>query len=246
MTLELLILVTGTFLLAGFVKGVIGLGLPTVSLALLSVALGLPSAVQLMLAPSLVTNLWQALRGRAFWNLCRRFWPLLVASFVGTWVTYGSLLISHPRRMTALLGAILVLYAANGLRNFLKLPQIRHEAIWSPMVGFVTGLLTGATGSMVLPFVPYLNALDLKRDTIVQMMGIFFTVSTLAMGVAIADHSRFQGDLVRVSVLAILPALLGMQGGQMLRARLSERAFRQCLFMGLFLVGVGLVAKGMA
>ena len=71
--------------------------------------------------------------------------------------------------MTALLGGVLILYAVNGLRNFLEIPRIRHEAIASPIVG----LVTGATGSMVLPFVPYLNALALSRDAIVQMMGIF-------------------------------------------------------------------------
>ena len=49
-----------TFLLAGLVKGVIGLGLPTVSLAILTVALDLPSAMVLLLVPSfqyfLITN----------------------------------------------------------------------------------------------------------------------------------------------------------------------------------------------
>ena len=58
-----LILVGLTFVLAGGVKGVIGLGLPTVSLAILTATLGLHSAMALLVAPSLVINVWQALVG---------------------------------------------------------------------------------------------------------------------------------------------------------------------------------------
>ena len=66
------------------------------------------------------------------------------------------------------------------------------------------------------------------------------------MSVAIADHSQFNVDLVKASLLAILPAVIGMHGGQLFRTRLSEQTFRRCLFVGLLLVGVGLIAKGMA
>ena len=61
-----LALVAGVLLLAGTVKGVVGLGLPTVTLALLTATTGLEAAVAVMLLPSLVTNLWQALAGGGF------------------------------------------------------------------------------------------------------------------------------------------------------------------------------------
>ena len=59
----LLALVAATFLLAGAVKGVIGMGLPTVSLAILTATVGLHAAMALMVVPSFVTNLWQAMVG---------------------------------------------------------------------------------------------------------------------------------------------------------------------------------------
>ena len=78
-TTETLLIVGGTFLVAGFVKGVIGLGVPTVSLALLTVTLGMKTAMALLLLPSLVTNLWQAFAGDAFLAIVRRTWSLLLA-----------------------------------------------------------------------------------------------------------------------------------------------------------------------
>src|SRR5690606_13714915 len=74
----LLAAIAGTFVLAGLVKGVIGFGLPTVAVALLTLTIGLKDAMALMLVPSLVTNLWQALAGGRLWTILRRFWALFL------------------------------------------------------------------------------------------------------------------------------------------------------------------------
>ena len=65
-TFEVVAIVCATFLFAGWVKGVVGLGLPTIALALLAATVGLKEAIALMLIPSMVTNLWQGLAGGAF------------------------------------------------------------------------------------------------------------------------------------------------------------------------------------
>jgi uncharacterized membrane protein YfcA len=101
---EILLLAAGAFFVAGFVKGVIGLGLPTVSLALLSLGMALPAAVQIMVVPTLVTNVWQALIGDGFGRLVRRFRVLLLATAAGVWIGYVVLFRNHPKLMTAVLG----------------------------------------------------------------------------------------------------------------------------------------------
>ena len=69
------IAILGTFLVAGLVKGVIGLGLPSISLAVLTVVTNLPSSMALLLVPSLVTNIWQAVRGGKIRVILIRLWP---------------------------------------------------------------------------------------------------------------------------------------------------------------------------
>ena len=71
---NLLIMVSVVFCLAGFVKGMVGLGLPTVSLGLLSIIVDLPTAMALLVIPSLATNVWQALAGGQIGALWRRLW----------------------------------------------------------------------------------------------------------------------------------------------------------------------------
>ena len=246
MTNELIVLVLAIFLLAGMVKGVIGLGLPTVSLAALTVAVDLPAAVALMVVPSAVTNIWQGLDGRHFRELIRRFRLMLLASVVGVWFSYGLLLAANPKAMTALLGVVLIVYAAISLRRPRPTPWPGQERFVSPLVGLVTGGLAGATGSLVMPIVAYLQTLNLERDAFVQMMGISFAVSTCTIGLAIVEHGGYDRQLALLSVAALIPAILGMKIGQRVRRRLSEHVFRNTLLIGLLIIGIRLVWKGVS
>ena len=72
--------VVGAFFIAGAVKGVIGLGLPTVSLGLLAAALDLQTAMALLVVPSFVTNLWQSVVGGNAKAILSRLWPFLAAA----------------------------------------------------------------------------------------------------------------------------------------------------------------------
>ena len=111
----LLATVVAVFVLAGTVKGVIGLGLPTVSLGLLTAALDLTSAMALMIVPSLVTNLWQGAVGGHARVILTGYWPFLALATATIWL--GALALGHvdPALLSALLGAVLAAYAAIGL-----------------------------------------------------------------------------------------------------------------------------------
>ena len=97
--------IAGTFLLAGTVKGVIGLGLPTVSLALLTVAIDLPHAMALLLVPSFITNLWQAAVGGNGGAILRRLWPFLLMATGTVWLGATALTRVDLSLLSALLGA---------------------------------------------------------------------------------------------------------------------------------------------
>ena len=105
------LLVMATFLLAGTVKGLIGLGLPTVSLAILTLATDLPTAMVLLLVPSFATNLWQASMGGNAALLCRRLWPFLLPAALSVWIGALALQRIDLALLSALLGTLLVVYA---------------------------------------------------------------------------------------------------------------------------------------
>lgn len=231
------VLVAAVFGLAGAVKGVVGLGLPTVSLGLLTLAVGLPEAIALMLVPSFVTNVWQGMSGGALAPILGRIWPLLLAAAVGTVATAGAISVHDPRTLTALLRFVLVVYALAAL----IMPPFRVPEDWEawsgPLVGTVNGILTGLTGSFVVPATMYLQALGLSRDMLVQSMGLVYAVSTIALLLALAAHDVFEARHGVASTLAVIPALGGMIAGQRLRARLSEAVFRRVFLLSVLGLG---------
>jgi uncharacterized membrane protein YfcA len=239
--------IAATFTLAGFVKGVIGLGLPTIAMGLLGSLMAPAAAAALLIMPSIVTNIWQMAGGRGLAPLLRRLWPMLAGVCVGSWAGAGLLTGSNTGTAMTGLGTALLAYAAIGLMPW-KLPRIppRHEPWAGPLVGTATGLVTGATGVFVIPAVPYLGALGLSRDELVQALGISFTVSTLALALALGTAGVFSTGLAWGSLVALLPALIGMGLGNALRRRVSPETFRRWFFLGLLALGVQLLARGLA
>ena len=83
LALHELALAGAIFILAGAVKGIAGFGFPAVSIGLLVLFRPLPEGMALILAPTLLTNLWQALSGPHLKPLLRRLWGLFLGSTLG-------------------------------------------------------------------------------------------------------------------------------------------------------------------
>ncbi len=240
---HIILSVAGTFLLAGAVKGVIGLGLPTVSLALLTVAFDLPSAMALLLAPSFVTNLWQAMVGGNGKAILLRLWPFLVMATVTVWIGAAALTRVDPSLLTTLLGMLLATYAIVNLGGIRLTIPARHEAWAGPLMGSANGVLTGMTGSFVVPGVMFLQAIGLSRDMLIQAMGMLFTASTVALAFALQKSNLLTVDQGILSVGAVLPAIAGMILGQRVRKMLPEPLFRKVFFIALLALGVYIIAS---
>ncbi|MDM0018685.1 sulfite exporter TauE/SafE family protein [Variovorax saccharolyticus] len=237
--------VSAVFVLAGVVKGVIGLGLPTLSMALLAVWMPPATAAALLIVPSLVTNLWQLRPWAGVRVLLRRLAGMQLGigagTLLGAWC-FGAA--SAPGAMLAL-GLALSGYAAWGLLGRpLALPA-RHEAWLGPVAGALTGAITALTGVFVLPAVVYLQALGLSRDQLIQAMGLSFTSSTIALGIALAGQGGYSAPWAGASLAMLVPALAGMSLGQHLRQRLPLAVFRRCFFLGLALLGLYMAGREM-
>jgi uncharacterized membrane protein YfcA len=236
-------LVSLTFVVAGIVKGATGMGLPTVAMGVLGAFMLPVQAAALLLLPSFITNIWQLLAGPRFHALVKRFWLMMAGVVAGTLVAASLIAGGAANWAITGLGIALMLYAAVGLfaRKF-SVPS-RIEGRLSPLVGLVTGLVTGGTGVFVIPAVPYLQSLDLSKEELVQALGLSFTVSTIALAAGLArEHALVIGD-IRNSLFAVAPALLGMWIGQGIRRRVSQTTFRRWFFICLLGLGLELLVR---
>lgn len=242
-TIETVAVVALTFLVAGFVKGVVGLGLPTVALAALTATLGLHPAMALVLAPSLATNLLQATSGGHGRAVVRRLWPYLFAAAAGIWLGVQILVVSDAALLSKLLGVMIVIYSLLSLAHFRPSIPSSLEAWIAPPLGVVNGLLTGLTGAFVVPSVFYLQALGMERNFLVQAMGTMFLFSTVCMTLALGGQAFLTVDLALLSSAAVIPAMGGMVIGRRLSRRLSEAMFKKLLFAALLLLGLYILAR---
>jgi hypothetical protein len=233
------------FVLAGVVKGVAGMGLPTVSMGVLGAFMPPVSATSLLLVPSFVTNVWQLVIGSDFRALIVRLWTMMAGILIGTILGVRLLTGADTRWTTVGLGIALAAYALYSLlARPLSVPK-RSEAWLSPVIGLVTGLISGATGVFTIPAVPYLQGLDLGKDDLIQALGLSFTVSTIALAIGLVGHGAFNlGDLT-LSALAILPALLGMWLGTIIRGKISAKTFRIGFLFCLGVLGVELAGRAL-
>jgi uncharacterized membrane protein YfcA len=246
MTHSSIALVIVIFFAAGMVKGITGMGLPTIAMGLLGTVMPPAAAASLLIVPSFVTNVWQLLAGTGLRGLLRRLWPMLLGIVFGTVAGSSGLTAGEASWTQPALGAVLILYAAASLLAWQPLVPARLEAWLSPVVGLATGLVTGATGIFVVPAVPYLQALDLPKDELVQALGLSFTTSTMALAFGLTWNGSFELGSSAVSGLAVLPALLGMAVGGRIRGRIDLPSFRRWFLLGLLLLGLQFVMRPLA
>ncbi len=243
---ESLVLIAGVFLLAGWVKGVVGMGLPTVAMGALGLIMAPVQAAALLVVPSLVTNVWQFVAGPAKRIVMRRLASMMIFVCAGTAIGIQFLTSGSTRWPSVALGAVLTAYALLAL----LLPKLavspRSERRLSPIVGAITGILTGATGIFAVPAVPYLSALKLGKDELVQALGLSFTVSTVALAVALGASGSYPRGVLLASLVAVVPALIGMFVGQRTRDRIDPETFRRWFLIAMALVGIYMVVKGLA
>lgn len=234
-------IVFGAFTVAGVVKGLAGFGLPTVTLGLLALIRPLPEAMALMLVPTLATNIWQSLVGPALLPVLRRLWLFLVAAVIGTFVGAGILARSDAQLLSGLLGALLIASAALALAGLpMPVPGRGQERWLSPLVGGTAGVLTGMTGSFLMPAAPYLAALKLPPQHFVQGFGLGALLATFALALGMAGHGLLPPDLGLASLIGVAPAFLGMAIGTRIRRTMPDARFRTVIQAALGLVGLWL------
>ena len=231
------------FLAAGMVKGVTGMGLPTVAMGLLGSFMAPAVAAALLVVPSFVTNVWQLAAGPSFRRLARRLWPMMLGILAGTVAGAGALTGGATRWTAAALGAALIVYAVVSLGNWVWRVGPAAERWLALPVGLATGLVTGATGVFVIPAVPYLQALGLGRDDLIQALGLSFTVSTVALALGLAQGDALATGSLLASAMALAPAVVGMVLGQRIRGMISAVTFRRWFLVCLAGLGVQLVLR---
>ena len=240
MSLLQIVVIAAAFVIAGVAKGAIGMGMPPIAIGLMSFAVPLDSAIAIMVVPTMVTNIWQAIYGGGFKPLMRRFGTMAVTAMAGI-LAVGLLLSDLGSPSTAgWVGVLLVLYSLIALTPWRPRVPRGAEPWANPLIGLASGAVAGSTGVAAVPFMPYMQSLEMNQHELVQALGIMFLFITGMLAVSLAFHGAYHLTNSVAGVAAVAPTMVGVWIGQHARRRLSPQTFRRAFIFGMFAVGLHL------
>lgn len=234
---------TLAFLIAGIVKGAVGIGQMTTAVALLGLGLDLRTAIPLLIIPALVSNLWQAGRGPEAPAMFRRFALANLLGGFGIVAGTAILFAVDPSLLSAGLGALIALYATANLARLDPAVPPSIERWATPPMALVSGLVTGATGSLHLLLAAWYAALRVPRAAYIQAIGLTFLIASLFWAGSLVWQGALTIPVALWSGAALIPTFIGMALGGWLRNRVSEAIFRKGLMVFLLILSVSLIAK---
>lgn len=99
--------------------------------------------------------------------------------------------------------------------------------------------------AFVIPAIPYIQSLGLRKEEFIQALALSALVSALALAASLAGGGVLGLSRAGASLRAMVPALAGMYAGQLLRQRVSETQFSRRFFAGLVALGSYLVLRNL-
>lgn len=232
---QTMLLCAAALFVGGFTKGIAGLGLPLISIPLLTFVVNLPTAVVLLVIPVTASNLFQAFQRGSFLPVVRRFWGLL-AAFVPAIAIGAKLLVSldeHPLYLVMGLSIVAVTVVARLAPGFAVSRRMEH--ILNPIVGGLSGLLGGASSLFGPPLMVYFLCLRLEKAEYIATVSLLYFLGAGCFGLALILVGAFGWHEALLSALAMAPVFAGMMLGQVIGDRLDRRRFEQVLH-GLYLL----------
>jgi len=223
------------FVAGGFVKGLIGGGLPSVVVPIMAIVVDPAFAAALTIAPVAATNVWQAADGRLFIPVVRRFWAFLIAMSVGV-VVGAQILVGLPPTTAALLIgiAVVVMSPIPLASNRFEISRSRESTL-NPLIGGIAGLVGGAT-VIFSPVLVYFAMLRLDKDLYVATAAVGALCAMFVLYLGLTFSNTLTLDVVRFSATLLIPTMVGFLLGRALRGSISQRAFRLILSASLALL----------
>ena len=245
MTLTVMVLSALALFAGGAVKGLVGIGIPLVSLSLLSLFLPLADAVVLLPVPIIVANVWQSIVTPHFVPAIRRFWPLVLAMLIGTVAGAHVLTALDAASLNLLVGTLVVLFTLSSFMNpELRLPA-RFERGVSVVAGAIAGFMGGISALFGPPIILYLTSLRLDRETFVGVISSIYLCSAVGLVIVFGSVGVMSQAQLVESAVASVPLMLGVWAGQRYRGGIREAVFRKLLLVVVLCVGVRLIVLGL-
>ena len=233
-----------SLIVAGLLKGIIGVGMPVVALPLLSLFIDIKSAVMLLSMPLIFSNVPQALEGGKTVRCLRQLMPVIFGMIPGLFLGVRILLALDANVAEIIAG--LVVMGVGGVTLLAPRLQLQSRLVLPTGVtlGFFGGIL-GAIAAMPGPLVfVFLLAKGLRGKAFTKEASLYLVVSAGLLAILLAASRQFNWLDVLVSMAAMLPVVLGMYVGQQMRDKIAPETFEKLVLIAVIAAGAELLRHG--
>jgi uncharacterized membrane protein YfcA len=229
----------------GFAKGVVGFALPLIALSVMGSFLPYHTAVALLIVPTLVSNLFQALRnglGEA-WGSLRTYWRLNLILVVMIGLS-AQLVVALPDRLLfGLLGATITVFGLSQLAGWRPAFPMERKGLVETGVALVAGFYGGLSGIWGPPIVLYLLAAAVPKAEMVRVQALSFLLGSLVLVGAHLRSGVLDAVTLPASAWLVLPTMAAMFAGYRVQDRLDQALFRKATLAVLVLTGLNLLRR---
>ncbi len=239
----LVFLTTVVFLIAGMVKGSIGMGLPLVSITLLSFYTSPRLAMMLIIVPTLVTNFLQFYRSvdRVKLVLSNKF--LLVSLFVCTFTFSFFSFSLEQKTLSFLLGLIVFIFVIYRWSGFAPSFGLGFDKIFQVVSGAIIGTAAGFTHVWAPTIAVLLVIRKANKEQFVALTGLFIFVGSMGLFFTHYLFDFMDRQSLIFSTLMIFPSIAGFLIGEKIRSFISEKLFETLLMFFLMIASTNLLYK---
>lgn len=233
------------FLLAGAIKGTIGIGLPTAAVSLLSQVYDPRTAIALVIVPVVVTNFWQIYRSKHALDTLRTYWPFALALMIFIWISAWFSVSVPTTHLMIILGLVIILFSLNSL--FFRPPRLslRYDKWIQLLGGTLAGVMGGLTAIWSPPMVIYLLARGVEKDSFVRATGLLIALGSLPLVLGYWSNGVLRGELAQISTAMVVPTLLGFGLGEWLRRRIDAAFFQKVVLVAFLLMGLNIIRRAL-
>lgn len=233
------------FVLAGTIKGTVGIGLPTAAVGILAQFIDPHVAISLVVFPIMVANAWQAYRSGNILATLKRYWPFAIISMVVLWLTTFMTAAISTDTLVTVLGGVIVLFAVTSLAFMPPMIPDRFDRAAQAVAGVLAGLMGGLTAIWAPPMVIYFIARRVDKDEFVRASGLLIFLGSLPLCIGYWQQGLLSGPNALISLAMIVPTIAGFSIGEILRRKLNDERFRTLVLLVFLVMGLNLIRKAL-
>ena len=229
-----------TYFLGGITQGILGVGLITVVISLLSFVIDVKETIALVIIPTIITSFFQMINGNNLKDIIKDTRYFLVFSTLIIVPGVFLLKVLESDLILIFIAILLFMNSSLSLSNRVVAIPNHQNSIIQVSAGSLNGFIIGLTSIYTMPFVFLLQSLKYNKEKTVQFMGLAFLLYSSMQFISFSYSKLISINTIVPSLIVTLPVIIGFLLGKKIRSFISEKLFKK-LFYLMLLVMSGII-----